>query len=158
MARVVEGFIDEAAGEGAVADDRHGVGRVALEGLRHGEAVARRDGRAAVACREGVVFALLRVREAGKAPVLPERVELLIAAGEKFVGVHLVPDVPDEGVLRRLELEVHGEGQFHRAEVRREVPAVLRDGIHDRLSDLSGECLQLPVVQRAQVLRRVDLL
>ena len=157
VARVVEGFIDEAAGEGAVADDRDGIGRVALEGLGHREAVACRDRRTAVPRRERVVFTLLRVRETGKASVLPKRVERLEPPGQEFVGVNLVSDVPDEGVLRRLELEVHGKGQFHRAEVRREVPAVLRDGIHDRLPDLPGEFCQLPVIQRAQVLRRVDL-
>ena len=158
MAGIIERLVDEAARKGAVADDRDRIGRVALEGLRHGQAVARRDGGAAVARRERIVVALLRVREAGEAAVLPECMELFIAAGQELVCVHLVSDVPDEGVLRGLELEMHGKRQLHRAEVRREVAAVFGDGIHDRLPDLSGQFLQLPVVQRAEVFRRMDLL
>ncbi len=155
VAGIVERLVDQTAGEGTVADDRDRIGRVVLQGLRHGQAVACRDGSAAVAGGKRVVFALLRVREAGEAAVLPERMELTVTAGQEFVRIDLVPDVPDERVFRGLEFEVHRKRQLDRAQIGRQMAAVFRNGVDDLVAEFTGQGRQLIFGQSPQIRRRL---
>ena len=74
---------------------------------------------------EGVVGAFVAAREAGDAILHAQARHAVAAAGEHLVRVGLVADVPDQAVVRRVEHVVQGDGQFDRAQVRRQVAAGL---------------------------------
>lgn len=57
--------------------------------------------------------------------------ELVFPAGDDFVGVTLMADVPDEVVFFHVEDVVEGEGYFDDSEGRTEVAAVSGDGLYD---------------------------
>ena len=89
--------------------------------------------------------------------VLPDRAELVAAAGEHLVRIGLVADVPDDLVLWRVEQAVERHRQLAHAEVGSEVTADLSDGVDHVLADLLRELLQLIVVELVEVLRFIDV-
>ena len=52
---------------------------------------------------EGVVFALAAARKTGDAAPLPELRHPLTAAGQDFMSVALMADVPNQAIPRRIE-------------------------------------------------------
>ena len=68
------------------------------------------------------------------------------------MGVGLMADIPDELVPGEREDAVERERQFHRAEVRREVAAVLRDGINDEMAQFGCQLLELADRERLDIL------
>ena len=91
----------------------------------HGHAQGGADGGAGMAGAEGVVFAFVTAQEAGDAAGLADAVQLFTAAGENFVRVGLVADVPHQPVARRGKNMMQRDGQLHRAEPGGEVAAGL---------------------------------
>ena len=73
------------------------------------------------------------------------------AAGEDLVRVGLVPDVPHEAVVRRVEHVVQRDRQLDGAEVRREVPARLRHGLQQERAQLARKRRQRFAFQRAKI-------
>ena len=152
MAQVVECLVRHAAGHRTVADHRDDVAvvvRAVVSG--DGKAVGVAEHRARVAVLDEVVAALLTVGVAGQAVGLAQVGEPGLAAGENFVHVGLVARVPQDRVVRALEHPVQGDGEFHRAQVAAQVPARVGDRIHDELTDLRAEFVQLLRGQPAQV-------
>src|SRR5690606_38156869 len=105
---------------------------------------------------ERIVLALVAAEEAGDAAFLPEGAEAVAPAGQQLVGVGLVPDVPDELVLRGGEDMVQGDGELDRAEAGSEMPAGARDGIDQRDADFGGKLRQVPGAESLEVVRGVD--
>ena len=62
---------------------------------------------------EGVVFALLRLGEAGQAAHLPQGGHPIRPAGQYFMAVALVPHVEDQAVFGRVVHPVDGHGQLY---------------------------------------------
>ena len=114
----------DAAGHRAVADDADDL-PLAAE-LLVGDRDAQRGAGAGadVAEVEGVGLALGLPAEAAHAAELPQRRELLLAAGEDLVGIGLVAAVPDDHVLGDVEGVVQGQGQLDHAQVRPRWPPV----------------------------------
>ena len=65
--------------------------------------------------------------------------ELLPPAREQLVDVGLMADVEEEVVLRRSEDVVHGDGQFHHAEVRPQVTTGLGEHGDQFFTDLPSQ-------------------
>ena len=123
---------------------------------RHGEAVGVGEDRRGVAVLDEVVLRLLARGVAGQPAGLAELGEAGRAAGDDLVNVRLVPGVPEDGVARRVEHPVQGQGELDGTEVRPQVPAVLGHGGDDEVADLARQLLELVWSQGPEVLRLVD--
>jgi hypothetical protein len=82
--------------------------------------------------------------------------ELLSSAGNQFMGVSLVPYVPDNYIIGCIKDVMQGQSQFHCPEVRSQVPAVLRYSAHNLVPDLLGQSIELFDRQNLQILRAVN--
>lgn len=100
---------------------------------------------------EGIVFGLGAFGEAGEPAALTKRVHLPAAAGEDFVRVGLVADIPDEFVSGRVEHGVDGDGELDDAEAGAEVAAGFGDGLNHVAAEFFGEDFQFGVAQRFHV-------
>jgi len=65
-------------------------------------------------------------------------------------------DVPDDAIVRGVEDVMYGDRQLYRAEIRRQVPPGLTDGIEQELPQLLCESRQLALLQLPQLVRKVD--
>ena len=123
---VVNALEGQSAGHGAVADDGHDVSAPLAGYLKGGgHAQSGRDGVRGVPSDEGIVGALFGVGESADAPELAEGVEGLASAGEYLVTISLMPDVPDDAVVGRVEDVMQGHGQLHGAEAGTEMSGSL---------------------------------
>ncbi len=156
---IVERLVRHAAGQRAVADHGDRVStilpvRLALLSDAHPERGGDRGG--CVPGAEGVVLALLTAEEAGHAAFLAQGAEPVLAARHHLVRVRLVPDVPNNLVLRGVEDIVKGDRELDRSEARAEMAAGLRHGGDKRLADVRGKLDQLLLGEPLHVLRGVD--
>jgi hypothetical protein len=65
---------------------------------------------------ESVVFGFFAPQKSGKPAVLFDGMKLVAPAGQNFMRVSLMPDIPDQTVVRRVENVMHRHGKFDRAE------------------------------------------
>ena len=107
---------------------------------------------------ERVVFAFGALGEAGEAAALAQRADAVAPAGQDFVRIGLVADVPDQPVVRRVEDIMQRDGQFHHAEPGAEVTAGDGDRIDGFGAQLIGKLAQLRWIEPAQIGRRVNLI
>ena len=105
---------------------------------------------------EGVVRAFARLAESRKPALEPDVLEVVAAAGDELVGVHLVRGVPDQAVFGAVEHAVQGQRQLDDAQVGGEVSAPLADDGDDGLSGLLGDLGNLVAGQGFQVRGLVD--
>ena len=94
---------------------------------------------------KGVVLAFTQLGETADALVLTQGVEAVPPAGYQFVGIALVPDVPDQLVGGRIEHIMQGQSQFNDPEARAEMTAGDGHGIDQKDPDLFGQSGQLAV-------------
>ena len=120
------------------------------------QAQGRGRGAAGVAGHEQVEGALGRVGVAHQAPLGPDRVQLVGAAGDQLVGIDLVAGVPDQAVLGEVEGQVQRQAELDDAEVAGEVGRAAADDADQLGAHLRGELLELGVRQALQVGRRFD--
>ena len=106
---------------------------------RHRHAERRGDRGRGMRGAEGVVARLGAAREARDAVDHAQARHRLAPSGEDLVRVGLVPDVPDDAVLGRVEHVVQRDGELDRAEVGGEVPAGLRHRLEHEGAQLLGE-------------------
>ena len=105
---------------------------------------------------ERIIGALAALGEAGEPAALAQGADPVAAAGEDLVRIALMPDVPDQPVVGRVEDIVDGDGQLDDAEPGAEMPAGRTHG-RDRLrAQLVGELAKLLRIELAQVLGRID--
>ena len=90
---------------------------------------------------ELVVFALGWVGETAYALDLSKELEPVFSAGDDFVGVALMADVPEELVLLEIEDLVQCEGQFYDAEVARQMAACFAERCENKLAHLFCQVL-----------------
>ncbi len=155
-ARVVQRLERHAAGHRAVADDGHRALVGAAQFGRDRHAQRRRDGGTGVAGAESVVWTFVALGEAGDAALHAQRAHRRAAPGQYLVHIGLVADIPHQLVLRRVEDGVQGDGQFHRAEIGRQMAAGLAHRFDQELAQLGRQLRQLFALQFAQVVRAVD--
>ncbi|EKY09651.1 hypothetical protein HMPREF9120_00356 [Neisseria sp. oral taxon 020 str. F0370] len=157
VARAVEGFEGLSGGHCAVADNGDAAGAAPGEFVGHGHAQCGADGGGGVTDAEVVVFAFAAFGETGEAAELAHGVHAVFAAGENFVGIALVADVPNQMVVRRVVNVMQGDGEFDRAEVAGEVAAGFADGFEQEGADFAAQLRQLGGGEQAQVLRQGDV-
>ncbi len=153
---VVERLPGHAAGERAVADDRDDVVVLAAEdlvGLR--EAVGPAQDGGGVAVLDDVVLGL-RLRGVAGQAALHLQLREVLAPGEQLVDVGLVPRVPQDAVLGRVEDAVQGDRELDHAEVGAEVAAGLGDGVDQEGADLVGQLIELLRSEPVQIARSPD--
>ncbi len=155
-AGVVERFERHAGGHRAVADhrDRTLAGAGLAKGLHHPERSRNRG--AGMADAEGVVFAFGTARKPGNAAGLAQPGHRRATAGEDLVHVALMADIPDDAIRRRVEHIVQGQGQFHRAQIRGEMAAGLRDRADQEVAQFLRQPGQIGRGQGAQIGWRVQ--
>ena len=142
-AGIVEPLVREATRQGAVADDRDHLVRTPLEVSPERHTDGRRDGGGRVPGAKRVVFALGTLEEPRQPALLTQRVEPASAPGEHLVRVALVPHVPDQLVLGRVEHEVQRNGQLDDTQAGPDVPAGDGTGLDQEVAHLLRELRQL---------------
>ena len=103
-----------------------------------------------------VVFGFAALGEARQTTVAAHGVHLVFAAGEDFVRIALVSDIPHQLVFGRVVNVVQRNRQFDRAQIAGEMSAGLPDRFQQKLSQLGGDLGQLFFIQAAQILRAVN--
>jgi hypothetical protein len=63
-----------------------------------------------------IVLALASLEKAAKSVQLPKGIESLFSAGQNFVGVGLMPYIPDQFIFRRVVYIVKSNRQLHSAQ------------------------------------------
>ena len=130
-ASVVHRFEGEARRHGAIANDRDAAALFTGTASPQRHTERGTDAGAGVAHAKGVVFALAADRERRQTIFQFDGGQLFAAAGEHLVRVGLVPYVPDEAVVGRVEHVMQRECKFDGAKARGEVAASLADSIDE---------------------------
>ncbi len=156
VAGVVEPLVGEARRERAVAEDRDDLELLAVDVARRRHAQGGRDRGRGVAGAEGVVRAFGALEEAGDALLLPERLHPRVAPGQELVRIALVPHVPDQLVLRRLEDVVQCDRQLDDPEAGADVAAGSRADVDHPGAEVGGEDAQLVARERPKVGGGID--
>ena len=84
----------------AIADDGNHLSVLVSMACRHFHAQRRTDRRARMANPEGIVLTFIPAGECGQTTGLPHGQHLFPASGENLVRIRLVPDIPDQSVVR----------------------------------------------------------
>ena len=105
---------------------------------------------------EIVVFRLAAFREAGQSAVLAHRVHAVFTAGQDFVRIALMADIPHQMVFRRVVDIMQGDGEFDRTQVAGEMAAGGRYRFEQEGAQFGTQLRQFGLIQQAQVLRQVD--
>ena len=154
---VVQPLEGQASRHRPVADDRDHVAiRLFPQGGGHGHTHRRGDGVGGVPGDERVVLALGRVGEPADAPQLPQGMEYLFPPRQDLVAIVLVPHVPHDAVVRRVEHVMKGHGKLHRPQAGPQVTGVLREHVDDILTQLRAHRLQLVRGKGPQILRYMN--
>jgi hypothetical protein len=105
---------------------------------------------------EQVERTLRRIGVPHQATPSPDRRELVVAPRHQFVRVDLMPRVPDQPVMAKVENAVQRQAEFHNAQIRCEMGRTFADQIADYLSDLGSQLHKLDVGHLLQHQRAVD--
>src|SRR5688572_11734115 len=105
---------------------------------------------------EAVVDALGAGGKRREAAALLDAAEPPAAAGEHLVRIGLMPDVPNQAVVRRVEHEMERDSQLDRAETGCQVAAHLADGFDEVAAQLVGQRAQLAAGEGPEVGGRLD--
>ena len=106
---------------------------------------------------KGVIFALGALGETGEAAALPKRANPIAATGQNLVGIALMPDIPDQTVIGRIEGVVECDGQLDNAKPGAEMTSGHRNGIDCFAAQFICKLTQKTLVQPAQIMRRLYL-
>ena len=88
---------------------------------------------------ELVVGAFSRVGKAAYPASLAEELELVFPAGNDFVRIALMADVPEQLIFFEIEDVVQRQRQFHHTEIAGQVSAGLRDRVENELAYFVGQ-------------------
>src|SRR6202140_3707744 len=97
-----------------------------------------------------LINALLAPQVAGKPSKLADSMKTLAPPGQQFMHIRLVPNIPDQQIIGRIEDVVQSHRQFYNAEVRSQVSAFYRNLFDDLPPDFFGQLPQLRGLQCAQ--------
>ena len=126
---IIQGLVRNPASEGRVSGHRDHVFLAASLVAGDGHAERRRERRAGVPCAVAIVRTFGAQHEPVQAARSAYGVEPLLAPGQQLVHVGLVAYVKQQAVARGMEYVVQRDGEFHHAQVRAKMPAVVgKDG------------------------------
>ena len=107
-----------------------------------------------MAGHEEVVGAFFRIGVSHQAALGPNRSEAGEPTGDQFMGIDLMPSVPDEPVAAEIKNAVQGQAQFHHPQVGGEVGGAGSSHFTERPPHFGGQLLQLLWGKPAEVCRR----
>src|SRR5262249_5332987 len=96
------------------------------------------------------------LREAAETTALPDRADTVASAGQDLMRIGLMPDIPDQPVVRRVEHIVQSHGQLDDAEPSAEMTARDRDRVDQLGAQLVGDLAQIGFGQAPQIGRYID--
>ena len=134
-----------AAGEGAVADDGDHVMVKAGEITCQRHAKCGGNGRRGMPDAKMVIGAFRPAGKPGDAAPLPQGREGVATAGKQFVGIGLMPHVPDELVTLKIETGKQGQRQIRHPQRRGKMASGVRHHVHNAAAHLSGQLHKLGV-------------
>ncbi len=140
---MVERLEGHAGGQRAVTDHGDGLAIAVLQAGGNGHAQRGADRSAGVADAKGVVLALGAARECGNAVLLTQAGHAFAATGEDLVRIRLMPDVPQQTVVRGVEDVMQRDGQLDHAQAGTEMPTGLADRVEQFQAQLIGQGFQL---------------
>ena len=158
LSRIVHRLIGHASAHRAIANHGNSAPGLALQLVGDSKAQRRGDRGRGVRCAEGIVFALRTLGEARQAPALTHGADAVTPTGDDFVRIALVPNVPNQLVLRRVEDVVNRDGQLHHAEARSKVSARGADSVDHFGAQFVGELAKLAGLEAAQVVGTANLI
>lgn len=88
---------------------------------------------------KAVAVALFAFRKSAHSAVFAQMVEALASAGQQLMGVGLMPDVPDQLVLRKIQHTVQRDRQLHDTEIGRQMTTVSADLFNEKRPDFRCE-------------------
>ena len=92
---------------------------------------------------ELVVNAFFRIGKSAWPIGLTKVCERIFSAGDDFVGVALMSDIPEQFIIFKIEDVMQRQGQFNNAEIAGEMAAGFADGPENQPVNLVGQDLQL---------------
>ena len=107
-------------------------------------------------CAEAVVFTFRAPDKARQAVFLAQRPNAVAPFGQDFVRVRLVPHVPDQTVIRRVEHAMQRHRQLDDAQTSTQVTTRAAHCINQLSAQFFGHLWHLRRIQSAQVVRAVD--
>ena len=154
---VVQGLVRNSAREGRVAGNRDHVFLAARLVAGNGHAKRRRERRAGVPRAVAIVRTFGAQHEPVQAARSAYGVEPVPAPGQQLVHVGLVAHVKQEHVVRRMENIVQRDGELHDAEVRAQMPTVVRKDGDQLFAYLRGQLFEFGKGVLPYLLRRIDM-
>ena len=94
-----------------------------------------------------VMRALATTGKPGQPPLPPQRGEVLLAPGEQFVDIGLMPYVPDNLIPGAIKHPVQGDGKLNNTQIRRQMTPISNHRGYYFVSDLSGQLSEFPLRQ-----------
>lgn len=140
---MVEPFIGQAGGHGAVSDNADDLVPLFFQIFGAGDAQTGGNRRAAVSGGKRIAGALRCARKSGYPAMLPERRKALAPSGQYLVCIGLVADVPDDFVFWNVKHVVKRYGQLYDSQVGSQVPAGFGDHVNDQLPDFQCKVVEL---------------
>ncbi len=107
---------------------------------------------------ERIIFAFAALGETGKPATLTQGADTFAAAGENFMRVSLMTDIPDKNIFGRIEDVMQRGCQFDNAKAGAKMAACDRNGVNGFGTELGGELRQLlPGLACVQIFGIMDM-
>ena len=135
-AGVIQRFEGHAGRQRTIADNGHDAAILAALRSRDGHSQSRADRGAGVTDAESVVFALAAGGERRQPCVLLDGMQLLPPAGQHFVRISLVANIPDQAVIGGVEHVMKGNRELYGAQSCGKMPAAGGDALNQKLAQL----------------------
>ena len=148
-AGVVHGLVRHAGRHCAVADHADHIMFLAGKVARHRHAQSGGYRGRGMRCAESIVFTFGALGESGQAAAGTQGANAITPAGQNFVRIGLVTDVPDQLVIGRVKNVVKGHRELDDAEARAEMTAGDGDRVDRFSAQLIGNLLQVPCIDTA---------
>ena len=139
----VKRLVREPARKRAVADNGYHAVALAVLPYAFGKPRRHRQRSGRMPRDKGVVLALLGLRETRYAAVFAQPVEIAVAPRQQLMRVSLVSDVENDFIVGAIEHVMQRHGKLHRAEVGRQMPAVVFHNADNTLAQILANAVQL---------------
>lgn len=107
---------------------------------------------------KGVILTFFELGKTTQPFVLSQGMKLFLSAGEQFMGIGLMANVPHQFILRGVKNVVQGQGQFHHTKARCQVATGFRGRPDDGLSQITANLVEVLDGKRTKVSRGMDIL
>ena len=156
MARVVQRLIGHTRTHRAIANDGHGIPRIAAQFRCHGKTQCCTDGGGRMGRAKGIKRAFAAFGKAGKPAFGAQGADPVAPPCQDFMRIALVADIPDDLVTRGVEGGVDGDGQFDHAKACAQMAAGDGNGGNRFSTQFIGQLAQFAVRQAFEVGRQGD--